>query len=219
MLTVEHLSAGYGGGTVLHNLSLHLTAGQVCTVAGVNGAGKSTLVHTIAGLHQPTSGRIMLDGRDITRHSAACRARAGLGLVPQGRRVFATLTVAEHLTIAARPGPYTRDQILELFPALADRLGHRGSHLSGGEQQMLAIARALLTQPAVLLLDEPTEGLAASLAAHIDTTIPTLAAAGTAILRTAPDPAAAHTTTDAHVLHDGALTHATGPPGLRTGPS
>ena len=219
MLTVEHLSVGYGGGTVLNNLSLHLAAGRVCTVAGVNGAGKSTLVHTIAGLLQPAAGRISLDGRDITRHSAARRARAGLGLVPQGRRVFATLTVAEHLTIAARPGPHTRDQVLELFPALAGRLGHRGSHLSGGEQQMLAIARALLTQPSVLLLDEPTEGLAAGLAAHIDALIPALAAAGTAILRTVPDPAVAHDAADVHVLHDGALTHAIGPSGLRTGPS
>jgi branched-chain amino acid transport system ATP-binding protein len=220
MLTVEHLSAGYSGGTVLHRVTLHLTAGQICTVAGVNGAGKSTLVHTIAGLHQPTTGRIILHGRDITRH----RARAGLSLVPQGRRVFATLTVAEHLAIAARPGPHTPDRILELFPALAARLGHRGSHLSGGEQQMLAIARALLTQPKILLLDEPTEGLAAGLAAHIDALIPTLAGTGTAVLRTTPDPVApdpafpdAATTADVHLLHDGVFTPLSGPSGLRTG--
>ncbi|WP_432976664.1 ABC transporter ATP-binding protein [Dactylosporangium sp. CA-233914] len=212
MLTIEQLSAGYAGGTVLHHITLTVCPGQVCVVTGVNGAGKTTLVHTIAGLLRPAAGRICLDGRNITGHSTARRARAGIATVPQGRRVFATLTVAEHLHIATRPGPHTPDRILKLFPALAGRLSHRGGQLSGGEQQMLAIARALLTQPKVLLLDEPTEGLAAPLAAHIDTLIPTLADTGTGILRTTPDAASARATTNLHLLHHGALTPVTGPP-------
>jgi len=217
MLSVEHLAAGYAGGTVLRDVTLTVDTGAVCAVVGANGAGKTTLVHTIAGLHQPTAGRITLAGRDITRHATARRARAGLGLVPQGRRVFASLTVAEHLTIAARPGPHTPETILGLFPALAERLHHHGRQLSGGEQQMLAIARALLTQPRVLLLDEPTEGLAAGLAAHIDTLLQTLADTGIAVLVTAPDPAAARTiTAHLHLLHQGTLTPAVdrtaGPP-------
>ncbi|WP_432830633.1 ABC transporter ATP-binding protein [Dactylosporangium sp. CA-092794] len=206
MLTVEQLTAGYHGGTVLHQLTLTVTAGQVCAVAGANGAGKTTLIHTIAGLLRPAAGRITLNGRDITGHSAARRSRAGLGLVPQGRRVFATLTVAEHLTIAARPGPHTAETMLQLFPALAARLRHQARQLSGGEQQMLAVARALLTQPRVLLLDEPTEGLAAALAADIDTLLPTLATTGTTVLLTATDPAPVRaSTTDVHLLDRGTV--------------
>ena len=206
MLSVEHLAAGYAGGTVLQDVTLAVDTGAVCAVVGANGAGKTTLVHTIAGLHRSTAGRITLASRDITRHATARRARAGLGLVPQGRRVFATLTVAEHLAIAARPGPHTPATILDLFPSLARRLRNRGRELSGGEQQMLAIARALLTQPRVLLLDEPTEGLAAGLAADIDALLQTLADTGIAVLVTAPDAAAAQTiTADIHLLHQGTL--------------
>jgi branched-chain amino acid transport system ATP-binding protein len=207
MLSVEHLAAGYAGGTVLQDVTLAVDTGAVCAVVGANGAGKTTLVHTIAGLHRSTAGRITLAGRDIARHATARRARAGLGLVPQGRRVFATLTVAEHLAIAARPGPHTPATILDLFPSLARRLRNRGRELSGGEQQMLAIARALLTQPRVLLLDEPTEGLAAGLAADIDALLQTLADTGIAVLVTAPDAAAAQTiTANIHLLHQGTLT-------------
>lgn len=186
MLHVQDLSVGYAGGTVLRHLTLTAATGEVHAVIAPNGAGKTTLIHTIAGLLPPASGSIHLEQRDITGHSPARRARAGIGLVPQGRRLFPTLTVAEHLRIAARPGPLTADRVLELLPQLAARYRHRAAQLSGGEQQMLAIARALITNPTLLLLDEPTEGLAPALAAGIHTLITQLADGGTTVLLTAP---------------------------------
>jgi branched-chain amino acid transport system ATP-binding protein len=204
MLEIDQLRAGYGGGTVLHGITLAVEPGQVHTVIGANGAGKTTLLHTIAGLLRPTGGRILLGGHNVTTATPQQRARAGLALVPQGRRLFPSLTVDEHLRIAHRssrhgdaPG-WSPARVLQLLPQLAARRRHRGGQLSGGEQQMLAIARALLIQPRALLLDEPTEGLAPILAARIQDLIPTLADGGLTILLTSPspDPAAAaeHTT-------------------------
>jgi branched-chain amino acid transport system ATP-binding protein len=194
MLHIEALCAGYGDGTVLSDVCLDLAAGQVHAVVGVNGAGKTTLLHTIAGLLRPTRGHILLAGRDITGAPTHRRARAGIALVPQGRRVFATLTVAEHLAISSRNRTtavsprWDERAVLDLFPQLAARLHHRGSQLSGGEQQMLAIARALLTQPRALLADEPTEGLAPALAAQVRDLLRPVAAAGPAILLATPTP-------------------------------
>jgi branched-chain amino acid transport system ATP-binding protein len=199
MLAVHELRAGYGAGTVLHGVSFEVTAGGVHAVLGRNGAGKTTLLHTIAGLHRPTGGRIVFDGCDITGWPAHRRTRAGLALVPQGRRVFASLTVAEHLAIAHRPHDprrtrrdqpvgWTPARVLDQLPALAARLGHRGRQLSGGEQQMLAIARALLTRPRLLLLDEPTEGLAPQIAAQVQQLIDRLAAGGLTVLLATPVP-------------------------------
>jgi branched-chain amino acid transport system ATP-binding protein len=208
MLAVHELRAGYGAGTVLHGVSFEVTAGGVHAVLGRNGAGKTTLLHTIAGLHRPTGGRIVFDGCDITGWPAHRRTRAGLALVPQGRRVFASLTVAEHLAIAHRPhdrrrtrrhgdaghpgdhpvGVWTPARVLDQLPALAARLRHRGRQLSGGEQQMLAIARALLTRPRLLLLDEPTEGLAPQIAAQVQQLIDRLAAGGLTVLLATPVP-------------------------------
>jgi branched-chain amino acid transport system ATP-binding protein len=206
MLQITGLSVGYHGGTVLHDLTLTLTPGTLHRVCGANGAGKTTLVHTIAGLLPPSTGRIHLHGRDITRHSPARRARAGIALVPQGRRVFATLTVTEHLRIAARPGPLTITRILDLLPRLAQRRDHRGAQLSGGEQQMLALARALLTNPTLLLLDEPTEGLATALADQIHHLTTDLTDAGTTILLTTPDTTNPHPGTgQVHTLTNGRL--------------
>ncbi|GAB3960553.1 hypothetical protein GCM10027614_82750 [Micromonospora vulcania] len=167
MLCVEQLSAGYAGGIVLHEVSLRVLPGSIQAVVGRNGAGKSTLVHTIAGLVRASSGRIEIDGVHVAGRQPHRIAQSGVGLVPQGRRVFSRLTVAEHLALAAAPWRaatpggegWTVARILELLPRLAARLRHRGCELSGGEQQMLAIARALLGQPRVLLLDEPCEGL------------------------------------------------------------
>lgn len=192
-LRVDDLRAGYrGGGTVLHGVDLAVAPGEVHAIVGANGAGKTTLLATIAGLLRASSGRVVLAGRDVTGWPAHRRARGGLGLVPQGRRVFAGVTVAEHLALARRrhaAGPrWTTERVLELLPQLAARLGHRGELLSGGEQQMLAIARALLIQPRVLLLDEPTEGLAPIVAAQIRDLVPSLAASGLAILLAAPHP-------------------------------
>jgi branched-chain amino acid transport system ATP-binding protein len=182
VIRVAGLTAGYHGGTVLHGVDLTVPAGAVQALVGRNGAGKSTLVHTVAGLLRPYSGRVEVCGVDVAGKPAHRVARAGVGIVPQGRRVFASLTVAEHLRLAARPGPWTIPRVLDLVPRLAGRLRHRGHQLSGGEQQMLAIARALLTQPKVLLLDEPCEGLAPDLAARVRALLAGLAAGGMAVL-------------------------------------
>ncbi len=192
MLRVDALRAGYGGGTVLHGITLTVATGAVHAVVGHNGTGKSTLLHTIAGLIRPTAGRMCLGDRDLTGQPAHRIARAGVALVPQGRRVFASLTVAEHLTLTRRgikhPGSgWPVDRILALFPQLGHRLAHRGGQLSGGEQQMLAIARALRAQPWLLLLDEPTEGLAPTLARQVRDVIGMLAADGLGILLATPN--------------------------------
>ncbi|HEU5110963.1 MAG TPA: ABC transporter ATP-binding protein [Micromonosporaceae bacterium] len=188
MLRVSALSAGYDGGQVLHGVDLSVPTGSVHAVVGRNGAGKSTLVRAVAGLLRPYSGQVLVGGRDGARDLAGRPAhrvaRAGVALVPQGRRVFPSLTVAEHLRLADRGAArgWTVPRVLELLPRLGVRLGHRGDQLSGGEQQMLAIGRALLTQPAVLLLDEPCEGLATGLAARIGELVGDLAAAGMSVL-------------------------------------
>ncbi|MDT4986306.1 MAG: branched-chain amino acid transport system ATP-binding protein [Micromonosporaceae bacterium] len=197
-LRLDHLDVGYHGGTTLHQITLTVPTATVYAVTGPNGAGKTTLVHAIAGLATPDAGTIVHNGSDITRHSPTRRARAGIAIVPQGRRIFAHLTVAEHLAIAhRRPGPWIPHRVLELLPQLRGRLHHRGGDLSGGEQQMLAIARALLTQPRLLLLDEPTEGLAPALANTIRALIPRLAHHdGITVLLTDPAPASAARTAD-----------------------
>jgi branched-chain amino acid transport system ATP-binding protein len=166
-------------------VSLQVPPGSVIAVVGPNGAGKTTLVHTVAGLVPVSGGTVRLGGAVLSGRPAHRIARAGVGLVPQGRRVFAGLTVAEHFALArGRRGPRHWDvpRILDLFPRLAARLRHRGDQLSGGEQQMLAIARALLREPRLLLLDEPCEGLAPDLAARIRALVGELARSGMAIL-------------------------------------
>ncbi|MFV2102166.1 ATP-binding cassette domain-containing protein [Micromonospora sp. LOL_024] len=187
VLRVRNLSAGYTGAPVLTDITLDVRAGRVTAVVGRNGAGKTTLINTIAGLHLAGPGtEIVLHGQALTRCDTRRRVRAGLGMVPQGRRLFAGLTVDEHLALP-RPHP-TRSrtvdarQALDLFPALAERRHHRPHQLSGGEQQMLALARALIAAPHVLLLDEPSEGLAPAVVGQLAAIITGLAAAGTAIL-------------------------------------
>ena len=185
LLTLDRLSCGRGSATILRELSLSIHPGHIVGVVGPNGAGKTTLLATIMGLLPVHAGHIRLDGRDITAAPTWRRARAGIALVPQGRRVFAPLTVAEHLRIAhRRPGPWTCATVLELLPGLRTRLHRRAGLLSGGEQQMLALARALLTNPRLLLLDEPTEGLAAAVASHVIAALQRLADQGTAVLIT-----------------------------------
>jgi branched-chain amino acid transport system ATP-binding protein len=159
-LTLDHLRAGYGEAVVLPSLSLSLRAGEALAVLGRNGSGKTTLIESIVGVTRRFSGRILLAGEDITNLRADQRARAGIGWVPQERSIFASLTVEENLTAVAQPGPWTPGQVYEMFPRLAERRTNFGGQLSGGEQQMLAIARALVLNPKVLLLDEPLEGLA-----------------------------------------------------------
>lgn len=159
-LAIEGLTAGYGEAIVLQNLSLHLRDGEALALLGRNGAGKTTLVNTIVGLTRRRAGTIMLGERDVTGLRADQRARAGIGWTPQERDIFKSLTVEENLTAVARSGPFDLARIYAMFPRLAERRRNMGNELSGGEQQMLAIGRALVLNPRVLLLDEPLEGLA-----------------------------------------------------------
>jgi branched-chain amino acid transport system ATP-binding protein len=160
MLELVDLTGGWGPTTIVEHFSLTVGAGETVAIVGRNGVGKSTLLELIAGRAQRQSGEIRLRGQDVSRVPIHQRARAGLGYVPQQREVFPSLTVSEHLAIAKRPGNWSQQAALELFPSLGRRLNSLGAHLSGGEQQMLAIARALVTNPTVLLMDEPSEGLA-----------------------------------------------------------
>ncbi len=160
LLTVSDLQAGYGAARVLHGISLDIAAGETLVVIGRNGVGKTTLVETLMGLTQQHAGNIFFDGQAIATWPPHRRNRAGIAWVPQQREVFASLTVAEHLQVVARPGVWTMARVFELFPRLQERRKHHGDQLSGGEQQMLALGRALVTNPRLLLLDEPVEGLA-----------------------------------------------------------
>jgi len=157
-LRVQDLTAGYGGPPVVRSLSLRVAPGEAVALLGRNGAGKTTTLLAAAGALRPTSGLVEIDGRAVTGRPAFQVARRGLSLVPQGRRIFPTLSVHENLTLGRRQGDL--DAVLGLFPVLRERARRPGTALSGGEQQMLAIGRALMTGPRILLLDEPSEGLA-----------------------------------------------------------
>lgn len=161
MLDLHGIESGYGETQVLHGLSLRAEAGRVLAILGRNGAGKSTTLKTIMGLLQRRSGEILFDGRPIAARPFDI-ARSGIAYVPETRDIFPSLSVRENLELAAKrfPGPWTMARVLELFPRLGERMENGGTQLSGGEQQMLAIARALLMNPRLLILDEPTEGLA-----------------------------------------------------------
>jgi branched-chain amino acid transport system ATP-binding protein len=160
VLRIERLTAGYGEAKVLHELSLSLQQGQSLALLGRNGMGKTTLINSIVGVTTYFAGRISLLDRDLTRLRPEQRAHAGIGWVPQERNIFRSLTVEENLTAVARAGAWTVQRIYDLFPRLAERRRNLGNQLSGGEQQMLAVARALVLNPALILLDEPLEGLA-----------------------------------------------------------
>jgi urea transport system ATP-binding protein len=170
MLRVDGLSAAYGESQVLWNVSLDVPAGSVVCLMGRNGVGKTTLLRTVMGLLAARDGRVMLDEHDVTSWSTDRRARAGIGYVPQGREIFPHLTVAENLRMSLLGCGRTRglDDALDLFPKLRELMSRKGGVLSGGEQQMLAIGRALLTRPKVLMLDEPTEGIQPSIILEIE---------------------------------------------------
>jgi branched-chain amino acid transport system ATP-binding protein len=160
LLTIERLSAGYGEAVVLSNVSLSLVEGKALALLGRNGMGKTTLINTIVGVTRRFGGTVVLDGADITALRPEQRAHAGIGWVPQERNIFKSLTVHENLTAVAQPGRWTAEKVYALFPRLQERRGNLGNQLSGGEQQMLAVGRALVLNPRVMLLDEPLEGLA-----------------------------------------------------------
>ena len=216
-LSVRGLVAGYDRSTVLNGVDLHLDRGGVLGLLGRNGAGKSTLLMTLMGLVPVTSGSVLLEGTELVGLRPDRVARAGVALVPQGRRIWSTLTVAEHLALAARPrrpraergpGGWTVDGVLGLLPRLADRRRQFAGQLSGGEQQMLAVARALLTNPRLILLDEPSEGLAPSIVEEIGVVIATMRSEGVTVLLVEQDLYLAFAVADEiAVLERGAIVH------------
>lgn len=185
MLELDRINSGYGKAQVLRDFSLHVASGEILCLLGRNGAGKTTTMQTIMGLLPLMSGSIRLNGEDISRRPAHEIPRAGIAYIPQGRRLFTGLTVAQNLEIGLRTrnhGKDTLDEVLELFPRLRERMNQRAETLSGGEQQMLATARALCLKPKALLLDEPTEGLQPSMIEAIRQVIDKMRSAGVAIL-------------------------------------
>jgi branched-chain amino acid transport system ATP-binding protein len=177
-LDLDNVSAGYGETVVLENIRLALDDSETLSVIGRNGVGKSTLLATIMGHTTLHGGRLSLHGKDISRVMTYRRVGAGLGYVPQEREIFPSLTLQENLEVAARPGAWTIKTVFELFPRLEERAGNMGNQLSGGEQQMLAIGRALIGNPSVLLMDEPSEGLAPVIVEELARAMKQLAAAG-----------------------------------------
>jgi urea transport system ATP-binding protein len=187
MLEVSGLRAGYGRIPILHGVGFRVAEGETVGVLGHNGMGKTTLIKALMGVVRPTAGRVAFRGADVTREPPYLRARRGMGYVPQGREIFPLLTVKENLETGFAPlkrrDRTVPDQVFELFPVLADMLARRGGDLSGGQQQQLAIARALVTRPRLLALDEPTEGIQPSIIKDIGRAVRHLKeAAGIAIL-------------------------------------
>ena len=208
LLRVEGLTAGYGEAVVLDHVSLALDEGASLALLGRNGVGKTTLLLTLMGLTRRHSGTIAWRGADISGLAPHARARLGLGWVPQERFMFPSLTVDEHLVAVARPGPWTAARIYELFPSLAERRRNRGNQLSGGEQQMLAIARALMVNPSLLLLDEPMEGLAPIVVQSRAGVVRDLTASGLAVILVEQHARLALSlATDAMVLDRGRVAH------------
>ena len=184
MLNVDDIHTYYGDSYILQGLSLQIAPGEVVAVLGRNGVGKTTLVRSVIGLTPPRRGRIVFKTADISSMPAYRIARLGIGLVPQGRHIFPSLTVRENLEVTARgeSGPWSFDRVIQLFPNLGERLRAFGGKLSGGEQQMLAAGRALVSNPDLMLMDEPSEGLAPLMVRELGRVINTLKQAGTAVL-------------------------------------
>jgi branched-chain amino acid transport system ATP-binding protein len=216
MLEVRDVHTYYGDSYVLQGVSLTVARAQVVALLGRNGMGKTTLIRTVIGFTPPRRGQVRFKEQDVTGWAPNRIVALGLGLVPQGRRVFPSLSVLENLGVAARSrngsAPWTVERVIALFPRLGERAQHRAGKLSGGEQQMLAIARALMTNPEMLLMDEPTEGLAPLLVQEVGRVIGQLKAAGLPILLVEQNLALALSVADhVHVLSRGRIVHS-GPP-------
>ncbi|MDQ3464315.1 MAG: ABC transporter ATP-binding protein [Actinomycetota bacterium] len=211
LLEVRGLRAGYKQGTVLQGVDLDLDSGRVLGLLGRNGVGKSTLVSTLMGLLRPSAGSVTLHGVMLAGRRADVIARSGVALVPQGRRVWANLTVQEHLTLAARrrrSTAWTEQRVIALLPRLDERRGQQAATLSGGEQQMLAIARALLTGPRLMLMDEPSEGLAPAIVEQIAGAITGMRDEGVAVLLVEQDLHLAFSVcSDVAVMDRGVIAH------------
>jgi branched-chain amino acid transport system ATP-binding protein len=208
-LEASALQTYYGKSHILHDVGLGVTEGQVATLLGRNGAGKTTTLRSLLGLTPPRSGTVRALGQDCTGWPPYRIAALGVGFVPEGRRVFANLSVDENLRVPLqRPGAWTIERVYQVFPRLAQRRGHRGSQLSGGEQQMLAIARALVLNPRILLLDEPSQGLAPMIVQEVFQVLATLRTQGISILLVEQNVRAAVQIADvAYVLDDGRVVY------------
>lgn len=202
LLSVQDVTARYGEAQVLQGVSLDVAAGEVVTLVGRNGAGKTTLLRCLMGLHKTMTGRVELDGRDIAKLAPHKRCRLGLGYVPDDRGIYSTLTVEENLTLPPTTGPdaWSLEKVYETFPVLAERRRQAGTHLSGGEQQMLSVARVLRMGARLLLADEPTEGLAPLLVQQIGEIIRTVKAHGVTVLLIEQNIHFASTVADRHYL-------------------
>ena len=212
-LEVEGVHTYYGESHVLQGVSLRVDPGEVLAILGRNGMGKTTLIRTIIGFTPPREGRVLYEGTEITRLPPFRMVALGMALVPQGRRVFPSLSVRENLDVARRgEGRWSLEQVYALFPRLRERAGNRANKLSGGEQQMLAIGRALMSNPDLLLMDEPTEGLAPLLVREVGRVITELKRSGLSILLVEQNLALALSVADrVHVLSRGQIVH-TGTP-------
>jgi len=208
-LEVEGVHTYYGESHVLQGISLRVDRGEVLAILGRNGMGKTTLIRTIVGFTPPREGRVIYEGTEITRLPPFRMVALGMALVPQGRRVFPSLSVRENLDVARRgEGRWTLEQVYALFPRLGERAGNRANKLSGGEQQMLAIGRALMSNPDLLLMDEPTEGLAPLLVREVGRVIGELKRSGLSILLVEQNLALALSVADrVHVLSRGQIVH------------
>src|SRR5215470_1264960 len=209
MLAVSDVHTYYGESHVLHGVSLDVAPGEVVAILGRNGMGKTTLIRSVVGFSPPRRGRVNFKGSDITRWAPFRRVEQGMALVPQGRRVFVSLSVRENLDVARTgSGRWTLDAVYALFPRLAERAQNRANKLSGGEQQMLAIGRALMCNPTLLLMDEPTEGLAPLLVREVGRVIAELKRAGLSILLVEQNlPMAAAVADRVHVLNRGQIVY------------
>jgi branched-chain amino acid transport system ATP-binding protein len=219
LLEVHDIHTYYADSYVLQGVSLNVEPGAVVAILGRNGVGKTTLIRSIIGFNPPRRGRIIYRGEDITRQDSFRIVRRGIGLVPQGRHIFASLTTRENIEIAARArggSPWSLERLLTLFPQLRERLDTRGGRLSGGEQQMLACSRALIGNPDLLLMDEPSEGLSPIMVQEIGHIIDEIKSRGLSILLVEQNFSFALQRADyVYVMSKGTIVHESGPEGLR----